>query len=516
MKGGVKMKNKNVILSIVTFFALFVFSYSAYAADATIVVSGNTSAGENQEGWMFNRDTNTDTPFEFNTDKASMGNGSLYVLPIGANASDKFIAENFIKAPVSDLNSIAYDFLIAGNGESSDAEEFYLNVYATIDNSNEYYDCRFDYVPNTGSTTDFNTATFLSTDTPVNVAKRGTRIGACPATLAGMPGGSHVRAFAISIGDTSANDTGLAGYLDKVVVNRDSGVTTYDLEPFAPTGQITNPASDGTSVSGTYNFTATYNDGDEENDDAVQWAIRQGTCAASTGTVAGNVDGKNNPFTWTGSAFTAQVDTSGFTPGTYCFVFNPTDDPGQGDVRLTRTFVIEEVAPNPYPVPEVCTGTYGAPIVGTERSDVINGTNGNDLIYALGGSDVVNGRGGDDCIVGGNGSNSLVGGAGNDVIIGGNSADSIQGDAGNDTLYGHGGTDSLRGGNNDDTLFGGDGSDSLQGENGNDVLSGGSGSDSLVGGTGNDTLTGDAGSDLALGNNGSDTCSAETRLQCEL
>ncbi len=198
---------------------------------ATEVVTGDTAAGENQPGWLFNRDTDTDTPFEFTTDKASIGNGSIYVLPIGANPSDKFIAENFIRKPVVDIKSISYDFLIAGNGSVSDADDFYLNVYATIDDSNTFYDCRFDYVPSTGSTTAFTTASFTATDTPTQVTRRGDRIAACPATLAGMPAGSYVRMFAVSVGQSNASDVGLAGYLDKVVAHTSDEITTYDFEP---------------------------------------------------------------------------------------------------------------------------------------------------------------------------------------------------------------------------------------------------------------------------------------------
>src|SRR5690606_31209808 len=32
--------------------------------DGTIVITGNTSSGENQLGWLFNRDTNTQSPYE--------------------------------------------------------------------------------------------------------------------------------------------------------------------------------------------------------------------------------------------------------------------------------------------------------------------------------------------------------------------------------------------------------------------------------------------------------------------
>jgi hypothetical protein len=46
-----------------------------------------------------------------------------------------------------------------------------------------------------------------------------------------MPPGSHVRVFALNVGDTSAGDAGLAGYLDKVEVTTTAGTKTFDFEP---------------------------------------------------------------------------------------------------------------------------------------------------------------------------------------------------------------------------------------------------------------------------------------------
>lgn len=276
--------------------------------------------------------------------------------------------------------------------------------------------------------------------------------------------------------------------------------TTFNFEEIYPvSGLITNPVNDGDSVSGTFNFTATYNDGDAVNDDAVQWAIRQGTCAAGVGTVAGNVDSFSNPFTWDGASFGAMVNTSGFTPGNYCFVFNPTDDEGQNDVREIRNFVVDAVNPNPFPVPAQCDQNIAYNLIeGNNSSNVINGTNGNDLILAKGGSDKVDGKGGNDCIVGGAGSDKLVGGNGDDVILGGADSDSIEGNNDADKLYGEGASDSIKGGSGTDQLYGGDGSDSLKGDSGDDMLDGGAGSDSANGGT------------------QTDTCVAESKNSCEL
>jgi hypothetical protein len=198
----------------------------AGAADTTVRV---LESGDG--GWVINPDPANETDYEFTDDQASIGAGSLKGGPIGTNPAEKLIAGLALGIPVPDLESISYDFLIAGTGTAADASDFYLNVYATVDaNPAVFYDCRFDYVPTSGSTAAFTTATFAASGPPTAVTRRGTRIGACPATLAGMPAGSHVRAIALNIGDTSASDTGLAGYLDNVRIATGSGTTTYDFD----------------------------------------------------------------------------------------------------------------------------------------------------------------------------------------------------------------------------------------------------------------------------------------------
>ena len=85
-------------------------------------------------------------------------------------------------------------------------------------------------MPTIGSTLGFETVTFATTDTPTTVVRSSTaRIATCPATLVDMPSGSHIRAFTINVGDTSANDEGLAGYVDNVVVTG-ADTTTWDFE----------------------------------------------------------------------------------------------------------------------------------------------------------------------------------------------------------------------------------------------------------------------------------------------
>jgi hypothetical protein len=197
----------------------------AGAADTTVRV---LESGDG--GWVINPDPVNETNAEFTDEAASIGAGSLKGGPIGTNPAEKLIAGLALGIPVPALQSISYDFLIAGAGTAGDASDFYLNVYATIDDSDNFYDCRFDYVPASGSTAAFTTAMFATNGTPTAVTRRGTRIASCPSTLAGMPSGSHVRAIALNIGDTSASDTGLAGYLDNVRIATGSGTTTYDFD----------------------------------------------------------------------------------------------------------------------------------------------------------------------------------------------------------------------------------------------------------------------------------------------
>ncbi|PIR38316.1 MAG: hypothetical protein COV34_01775 [Candidatus Zambryskibacteria bacterium CG10_big_fil_rev_8_21_14_0_10_42_12] len=138
---------------------------------------------------------------------------------------------------------------------------------------------------------------------------------------------------------------GFEGNVDNFIIEIDEHTNIFDFEPsetmIEPVGAITAP-TENQHVTGTTTLSATYDDGDDINDDAVQWAVRAGTCVAATTTVFGNVDGKSDVFSWNGASFSATIDTSTTTPGTYCFIFNPTDDAGQPDLRLTREFNIDE------------------------------------------------------------------------------------------------------------------------------------------------------------------------------
>lgn len=204
-------------------------------------------------------------------------------------------------------------------------------------------------------------------------------------------------------------------------------------------------------------------------------------------------------------------------------------------------------------VPEECLNIQNLnPIFGTENRDVINGTNGNDLIFAFEGNDVVNASNGNDCVVGGsgddivnssngndvifgdegndrihasNGDDVIFGGSGeddidgsngNDIIDSGEGNDKIKGDNGNDNINAGGGNDKIEAGNGDDIVNAGDGNDEIDAGNGNDQINGEEGNDSMIGKNGNDNLQGGSGTDSANGNLGTDTCVAESETNCEL
>src|ERR1044072_6851332 len=86
--------------------------------------------------------------------------------------------------------------------------------------------------------------------------------------------------------------------------------------------------------------------------------------------------------------------------------------------------------------------------IGNGGDNILNGTNGSDLLLGAGGNDVLNGGGGIDI---------LSGGAGNDTLNGGSGSDLVSGDAGNDTLIyklaeNNGGIALYDGGSGTDTL----------------------------------------------------------------
>lgn len=156
------------------------------------------------------------------------------------------------------------------------------------------------------------------------------------------------------------------------------------------------------------------------------------------------------------------------------------------------------------------------------RGDVINGTNGDDVIAArleggrvnaLDGADHVHGQGSRDILIGGDGNDVLLGGGGNDYVRGqadndflrgGADNDLVIGDSGLDRMFGDAGNDRMFGGDDRDRMFGGDDRDLLRGQNGSDILFGNDGADRIFGDADNDFIIGGLGRDLLAGGTGRD------------
>lgn len=151
------------------------------------------------------------------------------------------------------------------------------------------------------------------------------------------------------------------------------------------------------------------------------------------------------------------------------------------------------------PVMGTCDGLEPT-ITGTTRSDVIEGTEGPDVILAGPGSDTIRGLGGDDVICGGDGNDRIYGDDGDDTVFAGEGGDRLYGGAGHDELRGEGGRDIILGEQGNDTLVGGRGKDRIAGRSGDDVLKGSVGADKLKGGPHADRIIGGGGSDLCEGN----------------
>ncbi len=98
-------------------------------------------------------------------------------------------------------------------------------------------------------------------------------------------------------------------------------------------------------------------------------------------------------------------------------------------------------------------------LVGSDKSETLNGTTGTDMVFGLNGQNVIDGNAGNDLLCGGNSGDTISGGEGNDVIDGGNGDDAINGGDGNDILRGGSGADTLAGGRGADLFSGGSGVD---------------------------------------------------------
>lgn len=125
-------------------------------------------------------------------------------------------------------------------------------------------------------------------------------------------------------------------------------------------------------------------------------------------------------------------------------------------------------------------------IQGDGGDDLIEGTQGRDVICSRGGDDRIEALGGNDVVYAGRGDDTISGGRGGDRVFGGPGTDNMAGDAGGDKLLEQGGRGYAAGDGGRDLVKGGRGSDRCL-----DVRSGGR--DRIVGGPGTDTYSADDG-----------------------
>jgi hypothetical protein len=209
-------------------------------AEEEIEVTGDTAPTYDQFGWLFNRDANTATEFEFNNDQSVIGDGALHVSPIDGSLNgddDKFIGELFVQEKMNSISTISYDYRLGDSVPAGKANEFYANVYANFDDSGNYGHCVYNVVPTDGSA-GWHTMIFDPT-MDYDVTQRGSSPEACPDAPADMGPDAVLRMFAINLGDTSNSDQDVGGYFDNVVLDTNAAMTTFDFEPDTDTPQMT-------------------------------------------------------------------------------------------------------------------------------------------------------------------------------------------------------------------------------------------------------------------------------------
>ena len=107
--------------------------------------------------------------------------------------------------------------------------------------------------------------------------------------------------------------------------------------------------------------------------------------------------------------------------------------PATGNYGTSTSNIVAQVVVG---VPSVCaSGGYGTYIFGNPGFPFINGTNGNDFIYAFGASYLDQRLGGNDCIDAGDGNNVLIDGNGNDGVSAGNGSNAVILGNGNDKVH---------------------------------------------------------------------------------
>ncbi len=157
--------------------------------------------------------------------------------------------------------------------------------------------------------------------------------------------------------DGSNDRSNPAGVLYRLDIESPVACEVTTEPAFEGSLEITNPATNGLELSGTFQFLADYQDADDDVDE-VFWAIRAGSCNGTD--VVGNAPASptpNNPssFNPTTGLFETTVDMSTWANGDYCLVVNPREDAPAPNLRATRTFTLLNTA-EPEPETETISG----------------------------------------------------------------------------------------------------------------------------------------------------------------
>ncbi len=200
------------------------------------------------------------------------------------------------------------------------------------------------------------------------------------------------------------------------------------------------------------------------------------------------------------------------TPVTSSIYYAPYGDVGGRLQGLSATapadgpqFAYQEVANQHYSGPDLPGTERNDLLVGSDGVSNITGGAGRDTALGRGGADTLSGDADSDFLYGQGGMDTLSGGDGNDIVDGGADADSVNGGLDDDLVLGSGGNDTLQGGFGNDTLDGVFDEDFMAGEQGDDLLIGGYGNDTMFGAEGKDQLTGGFGHDVLYGGIDADT-----------
>ncbi len=272
-------------------------------------------------------------------------------------------------------------------------------------------------------------------------------------------GGAQTDTTSVTINMTPVNDQAAVTTNTGATVDEDETVMLSDTEL-----DTTDPDDSGTEIS--YQITSAPVNGtlflDANANDMLDAGEELGAWSSFT---QADLDAGNVGYEHDGSETLAD---------SFDFTMSDGGEDGTAAVPGTFDFTVN-------PIPDLIEGTNG--------NNIINGTDIDDEVQAMDGNDQVYLGAGDDFGFGGEGRDRINGNAGDDEL---------NGEAGNDRLNGGGGDDVVNGGDDNDRLAGNSGDDELNGDAGNDSLNGGTGMDTLNGGTGNDHLNGGSGPDTFI------------------